>query len=112
MNLNKRAVMVFAGLLIPALGAADGSIVINNGAPRAELMFRSASGESRQLNVSWTDIQVLGALRRYLTAEFGATEAEALPFTLNRQRLEVSFYNPRSGAYETLPFVDLLSAQE
>lgn len=100
---------VFAGssFLVGPVAFAGGSIVINASAPASELVYREDSGATKALKVTWTDIQVIDAMRRFMTGKFGAAGADQ-PFYINRKASKVSYFDPTTETYSEVGFRELL----
>ncbi len=106
MNSLKVAFLIVVGLS-PAWALAGGSIVINSAAPSSELVYNDDSGSSRRLKVSWSDIQVMDAARRFLVERFGRSGRDQ-PFYINRQTQMVSYYSPVEERYQEISIRELL----
>ena len=89
---------------------AGGSIVINASAPASELVYREDSGTTKSLKVTWNDIQIIDAMRRFMTSRFGAAGADQ-PFYINRKASNVSYLDPSTETYAEISFRDLLSSR-
>jgi hypothetical protein len=92
----------------PLAAQAGGSIVINASSPAADLVYQDQTGSSRQLRVSWSDIQIMDATRRFMVSEFGR-QGQDQPFYIHRNAQKVSYYSPVERKYIDISFSDLLN---
>lgn len=104
---SRRHVAVAILALAPFSAQAGGSIVINASSPAADLVYQDQRGSSRQLKVSWSDIQIMDATRRFLVTEFGR-QGQDQPFYINRKEQKVSYFSPVERAYLNVSFRELL----
>lgn len=105
--MSKRLVALGMLALVPLAAQAGGSIVINASSPAADLVYQDQGGSSRQLKVSWSDIQIMDAARRFLVTEFGR-QGQDQPFYINRREQKVSYFSPVAKTYLDISFDELL----
>jgi ABC-type proline/glycine betaine transport system substrate-binding protein len=94
------------GVLV-AGAASAGSIVINDKDPESALEYRDDAGKTKNLIVSWSDLQLIAKVKAYLLKTYGAAGKEK-PYMIDRASQSVSILVDRAKAtYETLSFADL-----
>ena len=109
-SLNLKWFLFACGLLLSVNAFSGGSIVINAAAPASDLVYQEDSGQSKALKVTWNDIQVIDAMRRFMSSQFGALGADQ-PFYINRKTSKVSYLNPNTQQYDEVSFRELLRGQ-
>ena len=103
---NKISVGVFglASILISSFSFA-GSIVINASQPDSALTYQDDSGTTKNLSVSWTDIQLVSKVNNYLQSNYTGTQ---LPYMIDRSSQTVSILVDKSAAtFVKVRFSDL-----
>jgi len=98
------AVMV---LLLPSVSAFAGSIVINQADPNGSLRYEDDTGRSRDLLVSWSDLQLIAKVKSYLIAKHGEP-GRAMPYMIDRASQTINvLVNRPAGKYESVSFAQL-----
>ncbi|NBO37187.1 hypothetical protein EBU99_01245 [bacterium] len=86
--------------------ALAGSIVINN-PPGAKRLAYSDNDRSVELELTWSDIEVIAGVKRWLDNKYGAQRSD-YPFMIDQQSKTVSILVDRSAnRYEVVSFDQL-----
>ena len=99
------AAFVLAVSVISFVPAFGGSIVINDADPDSSLKYLDESGSTKDLRVTWTDLQLISRVKAYLLKNHGGKD---LPFMIDRASKSVSILTDRTkGTYSNISFSDL-----
>jgi hypothetical protein len=105
-----RASPVFIGVFVSLFSAAPafaGSIVINQAMPNSSLRYQDDAGQSQDLQVSWSDLQLISKVKTFLVAKHGEN-GRGLPYMIDRTTQSVNVLVDRATAsYETVTFAQL-----
>ena len=93
--------------LLPSALAVAGSIVINQADPDGSLRYQDDTGRSRDLLVSWSDLELIAKVKGYLIAKHGEP-GRSMPYMIDRASQTINVLVDRSaGRYESVSFGQL-----
>jgi hypothetical protein len=101
------AAIAAIGASLAAQAAHAGSIVINAADPNSSLQYKDDSGRTKDLVVTWSEVQTIAKVKAYLVASYGQSGRD-MPYMIDRSSQSVSVLVDRaSGRYETVSFGQL-----
>lgn len=98
---------LLASACLASAAAHGGSIVINQADPNSSLQYKDDTGRTRDLLVSWSDLQLISKVKAFLLSKHGEA-GRGMPYMVDRRSQTVSVLVDRSSnRYEVVSFGEL-----
>ena len=101
------AALALLSATLVGVSAYAGSIVINQADPNGSLQYKDDTGRTKDLLVSWSDLQLIAKVKGYLLSKHGEP-GRSMPYMIDRSTQTVNVLVDRSaGLYESVSFAQL-----
>lgn len=101
------AALALLSATLMGVSAHAGSIVINQADPNGSLQYKDDTGRTKDLLVSWSDLQLISKVKSYLLSKHGES-GRLMPYMIDRSSQTVNVLVDRSAdIYESVSFAQL-----
>jgi hypothetical protein len=101
------AALALLCVTLVSVSAHAGSIVINQADPNGSLQYKDDAGRTKDLLVSWSDLQLIAKVKGYLLSKHGEP-GRSMPYMIDRSSQTVNVLVDRSASvYESVSFAQL-----